>query len=725
MRIWTLLLLAPLLTTPAATRAEPVVESLHGEEIRDDFRWLEALESESEEVREWTSLQNATTRKVLESRPFRGDLEKRLASLLRYDAFGLPRMRATRYFYSHRRGDQNQAALYVREGPRGEPRLLLDPNALDSALPAPDAPASKAAVADAKSAGAAAQDLYTLSWYRPSPNGDLVAFGLSHAGDEMPVLHVLRTATGRWLADEIAGKVSFGSWAPDGTGFLYRVLDDPSNAYSRHVRYHELGTHPRGDKTLVRQRHPSEIPGAQLSDDGHWIISSTHKGWSEQDLYVADADLWRRTGRFEPVAIAKDLGARFEAMAVDGNTLYMLSTWTTPNGQLWAVDLTRPERDAWRVVIPERKDAVLSDVNLARGILLATYLQDASSRFERFRLDGTPIGPLELPGLGTASAQTHHDRTEAFVRFASFTEPPTIYRTDLVTGELELWERPRIPISPDRFVVNQVHCNSKDGTRIPLFIVHEKSLQLDGRNPCLLYGYGGFNISIIPRFRAAIFPWLENGGVYVTANLRGGGEYGEAWHRAGMLEKKQNVFDDFYAAAEFLIAQKYTRAEQLACAGRSNGGLLTGVAITQRPDLFAAAISGVPLLDMLRYHRFLMARFWIPEYGSPDESESFSWLRAYSPYHNIRPQTRYPAVLFTAGENDNRVHPMHARKMAAALQAAATNDPLEDPILLWVDRAAGHGAGKPLEARIRAEADEWSFLMWQTGLRLKATGEPR
>jgi prolyl oligopeptidase len=348
---------------------------------------------------------------------------------------------------------------------------------------------------------------------------------------------------------------------------------------------------------------------------------------------------------------------------------------------------------------------------------VASWKKDVITRMELFRRSGTCAGELTLPGLGNAGIATEEDRDEAFVTYESFNEPRSIYRTELTgpAAQLTLWARPEVPVDPSMVEVSQHFVASKDGTKVPVFIVHRKGLKLDGSNPCLLYGYGGFNVSMEPGFNATNWPWFEAGGVYALANLRGGGEYGESWHQAGMRDRKQNVFDDLYAVAGWLASKGYTKADRLAVMGGSNGGLLTGVAITQRPDLWSCVVCQVPLLDMLRYQQFLMAKFWVPEYGSSDDADQFRWLRAYSPYHNIKKGQRYPAMLITAGENDTRVHPLHARKMAARLQSLAANDHDTDPILLWVDRDGGHGQGKPLSLRVRDAVDRWSFIMWQTG----------
>lgn len=677
---------------PPPTRKDPISETLHGEVLVDDYRWLEALEADSPEVEAWTTEQNAHTREVLDALPCRATLREEMSRLMSVGSVSSPSMRGNQYFYRKRSGLQNQGVLYVRDGLDGTPRELLDPNTLD------------------------AEGLISLDWYVPSQDGALLAFGLSRAGDEMATLHLMHTATGMWLSDEIPGKVSIAGWAPDGKGFLYSRLEDPSDAYSRVIKWHEVGRNERHDPTLFRQEEPSRIPFGSLSENGRWLLHGVTDGWSRNDLWAVDFDRWRRDGSLQKVPIAVGLDGRFRPITTLGDTVWMSSTHEAPNGTVWSVDLNFPEPEHWKMVIPERKDVVLRGVSHARGMLVARYIENAITRFQRYRMDGTALGALDTPGPGSASLSTEDDRVEAFLSYSSYNEPRTIYRVDLTTGDREIWERPEVPVDPDSVSVTQVFTTSNDGTRVPYFLVHHKDVTPNGDNPCLIYGYGGFNISMEPRFVSTYYPWLNAGGVIAVANLRGGGEYGEAWHRAGMLESKQNVFDDLYSIAGQLIKDRWTTPERLAVMGGSNGGLLTGVAATQRPDLFACAISNVPLLDMIRYHQFLMAKFWVPEYGSSEDAEQFEWLRAYSPYHNIEEGRKYPAMLITAGENDSRVHPLHARKMAARMQARAANDHDEKPILLWVNRDAGHGSGKPLDLRIRDVVDTWSFIMWQTGL---------
>jgi len=676
---------------PPPTRTDGVVDTYFGTEIRDDFRWLEALEKESPEVEAWTTAQNDRTRAILDALPCRAAFTDALTPLMSIGSVGAPVMRGNRYFHTERSGTQNQAVLKLREGFDGPSRVLLDVNALD------------------------AKGLTSLDWWRPNDAGTVVAFGTSVAGSEMSELNLLDVASGVWLADTIAGKVSFGAWTPTGDGFVYSALRDPKDPYSREIRFHEVGKSPRFDRVILRQEKPSEIPFGSLTADGRWLLVGFSRGWEANDLLVAEFPAWRRGETpFRPIAVG--LSARFTPQGSLGDTLWVRTTLDSPNGRVVAVDLNEPgDRAAWRDVIPERTDEVLEGVSTARGMLVARFTRDACSRFERFRHDGTALGGIPLPGLGTAGLSTEEDRTEAFLTYTSYDDPRSIFRIDLAApDERTLWARPEVPADLSGLTVELVRATSKDGTKVPIFLVRRKDLARNGANPTLLYGYGGFNVSLTPSFNPTILPWLERGGIYAVALLRGGGEYGESWHQAGMRGNKQNVFDDFHAAAEFLVAEKWTSPAKLACEGGSNGGLLTGVAVTQRPDLFAAAISAVPLLDMLRFQDFLIARYWVPEYGSSETEEGFAWLRAYSPYHQVRKGQAYPATLITAGENDSRVHPLHARKMAAIMQRDAANGD-DKPILLWVDRDAGHGQGKPLTLRIRDEVDQWSFLAWQLG----------
>jgi prolyl oligopeptidase len=683
-----------------------VHEKIHGVDIADPYRWLEgdAKGKPTAETTAWVDAQNARTRAVLDHLPGRAAIESRLRELMQITSVSAPRMEMNRYFHRRREGDQNQAVLYVRDNYDGQSRVILDPNSLDKA------------------------GLITLAWFTPSQNARLVAFGIYRSGDENSVCHILDVDSGKWLADEIDGKVEDVAWLPDSSGFFYHRLADVNNPYSGQIRFHHLGDNPHDDKLLFEQYKTGPLattwgPFANISRDARWMTLGYWTSTKSNDLAVVDLDLWRRSGKFVPVDIAKGLDAKFDG-EITGDTLLMQTTLNAPNGRVIAVDLDHPEQSRWREIIPEQRDASIDETSLARGVLAVKYLENAATRIRLFDLDGAHGRDLPLPGIGSASLHTNEDRTETFLEFESFNFPPSIYRVDLADGSSSLWDKPNVPVDPSSVVVDQITYSSKDAAQVSMFIVHGKGVKLDGNNPTVLSAYGGFGLSETPYFSATLFPLFEDGGIYAVANIRGGGEHGESWHTAGMLANKQNSFDDFIAAAQYLIDRKYTRPQRLAIVGASNGGLLMGAVLTQRPDLFSAVVSKVPLLDMLRYQSFLMARYWVPEYGSAENADQFSYLLKYSPYQNVKPGAKYPAVLFTAGEHDARVHPSHAMKMAALLQASTDSDPSIKPILLWVDRDAGHGMGKPLNLRIRDVTDSTLFIKWQLGVLKESSTNP-
>ncbi len=703
-----LLTAAPAFAAPPATRLAPVTETIHGVAVVDDFRWLEGdngdpkqLGKPTPEVDAWTDAQNAFTRATLDALPGRAALEARLKPLMEVGSVTTPVARGGRYFYRKREGDQNQALVYVRQGVSGAPRVLLDPAKLDPS------------------------GLTTIEWIDPSEDGSKLLYGTFRAGDENTTLHLLDVATATTQALAIPSKTHSAGWLPDGSGFFYDNLLDAKNPYTVRVKFHRLGTEVAQDALLLRQYTADENaklattygPFGYVSRDGRWLVLGYWTGTRDNDLWCLDLQQDWRHGTVPKKPIVVGEAAQSFGPVADG-TMYMQTTLGASNGRVVAVPLATPDRDHWREIVPERKDAVIESVSLARGLLVVTYLTNATSRLELFTFDGKSLGALRLPGIGAASITADESSTEAFVSFTSFNYPSSVLRVDLAHPDAEpaVWERPAVPVDPATVEVKQEWYASKDGTKVSMFVVHRKGLKLDGSNPTILTGYGGFTVSETPYFSATLFQWFEAGGVFALPNLRGGGEYGEAWHRGGMLDKKQNVFDDFVAAAEHLVSAGYTNPRRLAISGGSNGGLLTGAAVTQRPDLFAAAIVGVPLLDMLRYQDFLMAKYWVPEYGSAEDAAQFPYLYAYSPYHHVKAGVHYPAVLLTAGEHDARVHPMHARKMAAALQRVAAQERDAKPVLLWVDRDAGHGQGKPLNLRLRDAADQRIFLMWQLGM---------
>jgi prolyl oligopeptidase len=689
------------------TRIDNITETIHGVDVADPYRWLEGDNSDPEqqgkvtpEVAAWTDAQNAYTRGVLDALPGRAALEARLRPLMEVGSVTAPIVRENRYFFGRRDGRQNQAVICCRDGYRGESRALIDPEAIDPT------------------------GLTTVEWYSPSADGRLLAYGTYRAGDENTTLHLIDVETGQMQPLRIPSKTRAAQWLPDEAGFVYQNLANPEDPYSGQVCFHQMGSAPSTDAVLFRQftREENEAlsttwgPFASLSRDGRWLLLGYWIDTMSADIWLVDFDAWRRTGVIERRIVSVGVKGLAGGTVIDG-TLYLHTSKGAARGRVVAVPASSPGQEHWRDLIPERADAVIEAVAFGAGVIAVTWMKNASNVVEVFDMEGRSMGVVRQPGIGSAGIATEEDRTEAYLTFTSFNAPTSIFRVDLAHPEAppELWERPDVPVDPDTAEVQQVWYRSKDGTPISMFLVHKKGLDRNGRVPTILYGYGGFNISLTPAFSAPLFQWIDAGGLYAVPNLRGGGEYGDAWHAAGVLERKQNVFDDFIAAAEWLFAAGYTNPTKLAIAGGSNGGLLTGAILTQRPELCRAAIVAVPLLDMLRYQHFLMARYWVPEYGSAEDADEFRTLLAYSPYHRVQAGRSYPAVLLTAGEHDTRVHALHARKMAAALQAAAVSDPAR-PVLLWVDREAGHGQGKPLNLRLRDLVDQRLFLMWQLGI---------
>ena len=695
----------PVSAAPPPTEQQAFTYTLHSETIEDPYLWLEgsdAPEIGAEDakldarVSAWTDAQNTYTRALLDKLEGRAALENELTELLSLDAYGIPQVAGDWLFYTLRRGDQPQPVLYALHAGDDAPKVLLDVNTLDET------------------------GLLALDWYRPSPDGHYVAFGTYHAGDEQTTAFVLETDRGEWLEDRISGRVDAVDWLDDNEQFIVRRLSEADNPYSGQITLHRLGREADEDPILFEQYTEGEFattwgPYPVVSRDGRWLVVIYFTGTDSNDVWYYDLDRWRQTGQL----VRRDLLVGEDALTVgfiEGTIFYASTTMGASNKRVIAFDLAQSDSSAYRELIAAADDAVIDRISPAAGRIVVNYLASAYSRISVFDQEGERLADVRLPGIGSAAITTHPELDTAWLRFETFSEPEGIYRVDLALGSTTLWRRPELPVNTGDITVTQIFYPSKDGTRIPMFLVHRRDLELDGNNPTLLYGYGGFDISLTPAFTAAWLPWLSRGGVYAVANLRGGGEFGAAWHRAGMLANKQNVFDDFYSAAEWLIDHDYTRVERLGIRGGSNGGLLTGVAITQRPELFSAAIVAVPLLDMLRYQNFLMARYWVPEYGTAENIEQFDFIRAYSPYQNITPGLAYPATLLTAGENDTRVHALHARKMTAALQASTASDPEEEPIMLWVDRSAGHGQGKPLATRVVEAADQVAFMAWQLGL---------
>jgi prolyl oligopeptidase len=679
------------------TPRENVVDDVHGAKISDPYRWLEA--DATDRVRGWTDQQNARTRAVLDALPQRARFAHRLRELLAVGLLSTPRPVAGRIFYTRREGEQRQAVLYVRDAVGATDRALVDPNTIDR------------------------DGLVTLDWYYPSADARHIAYGLSRGGDEMSTLHVMETATGRHLADQIPHtQRSTVAWV-DG-GFYYTVHPAPGsvppgdeNYYGR-VRYHPLGADPATDQLVFGQDRPKEdILGVSASVDGRWILFSAFRGWARSELYLLDRQHPERG--LATVLEGKDAIA--DGFGLDGR-LWLRTNLDAPNYRVVSVGCESPGAERWATVVPETT-GVIQSFDRTSDRLAVLRLVRATSRLVTYDLRGGNEREVPLPSLGSIEiVEAEHDGHLIGYTFQSFTQPPIALVAHARSGKADELARLRAPEGLDvrNISVEQSAYPSRDGTEVTMFLVHRKDVGPTGTVPTLLTGYGGFNISRTPAYSAGAAAWVEAGGLFVVPNLRGGGEYGETWHRAGMLANKQNVFDDFHAAAETLIARGWTVPRHLAIAGGSNGGLLVGAALTQRPELFAAVYCAVPLLDMLRYQNFRIARFWIAEYGSAEDREQAHWLRGYSPYHNVRAGVRYPPVLFTTAEGDSRVDPMHARKMAALLQAQS-DDP-QSVVLLRVDRDAGHGVGKPLHKQVDDFADQYAFIAWQTGLQLNGPG---
>jgi prolyl oligopeptidase len=680
---------------PPKAERRPLEENWHGTKIVDDYRWLE--DSSSPETQKWVAEEMAYTRALLDPLPGREAIRHRLTELLSIGNIGVPHMAGKYYFYMRRDGMQNQPILYGREGVEGKDRVLVDANQL------------------------AADGTIALDWFDPSENGKYLAYGTSASGSEMSTLHILETATGTALPDMIERtRAASIAWLRDNSGFYYTRypkkgdVPEGQEMYNRHVFYHELGTDPATDPLIFGEgRDAEDWPSVQLSNDERWLMITVGEGWSKSELFLMDL----KAGT-PPTSITSGKNFLYSGMVYNGK-LFIMTNEGAPRYRVFVTDAGNYERESWKEIIPQT-DAVLQGVAAWGGKLFAQYEQNATSQLKTFDLDGKKIGDLALPAIGTVFASRGKwNRDEVFYGFQSFTNPPSIYRYDLKSGSTSLWAKVDAPsIDPAAYEVHQEWYHSKDGTRVPMFVVNKKGLKKDGHNPTLLTAYGGFNISLTPTFSRSAYLWMEHGGIYAVANLRGGAEFGEDWHRAGMLDKKQNVFDDMIAAAEFLIAEKYTDTNHLAIQGGSNGGLLMGAMITQRPDLFRAVVCQVPLLDMLHYQNFQIAKLWIPEYGSAENPEQFKYLYAYSPYHHVKAGMEYPAILFMTADTDTRVDPMHAKKMAAEMQAEAKNRASKTrPILLRIETKAGHGAGKPVVKQIEEFTDVYSFLFWQLGMK--------
>jgi len=692
---------------PAAPRAnlvypetlrQELVETQFGTPVADPYRWLENDVREDGKVAEWVARQNAVTDAYLATLPGRAAFKQRMTQLYEYERFGIPDKAGSRYFYTRNTGLQNQSVLYVRDSLNGTPRMLIDPNTWS---------------ADGATA---------LAEWQPSDDGRHLLYAVQDGGTDWRTVRVLDAGTGRILPDKVEWvKFSNLDWAKDGSGFFYSRFAEPKAGQKyqslnegQAIYFHRLGTAQTADRLVFAQPdRPKLGNNGQVSDDGRWLIVTSSEGTDDRyDITLIDLT---RPGS-APRRYITGLQNNWSYIGNQGSTFYWATNRDAPRLKIVSTDIDRPIGEA-RTLVAEDK-ATLDGTSIVGDKLIASYLVDAKTEVRTYDLTGRPLSKITLPGIGTAGGFSGDmSDTETFYAFASFNMPTAIYRYDSRTGETSVFAQPKVGFAPDDFTVQQRFYKSKDGTRVPLFLVHKKGLSLRGGRPTLLYAYGGFNISLTPSFSATRLAWLEQGGVVAVANLRGGGEYGKAWHDAGRLANKQNVFDDFVAAGEYLVREGVTTKDKLAIQGGSNGGLLVGAAINQRPDLFAVAVPAVGVMDMLRFNRWTAGRYWVDDYGYPDREADFRTLYAYSPYHNIKSGRDYPAVLVTTADTDDRVVPGHSFKYISALQAANTG---EAPKLIRIETRAGHGSGKPTDKIIEEAADVYAFMAAHTGLEVAA-----
>ncbi|MDB2317966.1 prolyl oligopeptidase family serine peptidase [bacterium] len=672
------------------------VDNFFGTPVADPYRWLEDDVRNSESVREWVDSQNALTFSVIKQLPYRNEIKARLTKLWDYEKFGTPFKRGERYFYFKNNGLQNQSVLYKLKSLEDEPIVLIDPNQWS---------------ADGTNA---------LGGLEFSNDGKLLAYGVQKAGSDWRTWKVMDVETGEQLSDEL-NWIKFGSvsWTKDSKGFFYSCYDEPKSDekfqglnLGQKVYYHRIGDSQDKDQ-LIHENPENPKFGflPEVSEDGKYLVITVWQGTDDR-YRVLYQNLDDPNSKL--TALIENFENEYSFLGNDGSRFYFKSDFNAPKKCILSIDTLHPEQDHWKVIVPESDDSMESAGIVGKNFIVQ-YLQDAKSLVKLYKLDGKYAREVKLPGIGTASGfGGRRDQKETFYSFSSFNRPPSVYRYDLETGISTLIREANVDFNPDDFVVKQVFYKSKDGTQVPMFIAHKKGLELNGKNPTLLYAYGGFNISLTPSFSISRLQWMEMGGVFAMPNLRGGGEYGKAWHKAGTKTNKQNVFDDFIAAAEYLIAKGYTSADHLGIQGGSNGGLLVGACMAQRPDLYGACLPAVGVMDMLRFHKFTAGRFWVDDYGSSEASaEEFNALFAYSPYHNLVDGEEYPPTMVTTADTDDRVVPGHSFKFAARLQAAQAGS---NPVLIRIETKAGHGAGKPTAKIIEEYADQWAFLAKHLGL---------
>ncbi|MDJ0581069.1 prolyl oligopeptidase family serine peptidase [Crocosphaera sp.] len=674
------------------TPQQDVIDIYHGVEIKDPYRWLE--NPDSEETKTWISAQNKLTFDYLSTISAREKIKERLTKLWDYEKYGIPFKKADRYFYFKNNGLQNQSVLYTLKNLEDQPTILLDPNTLST------------------------DGTVALSGLSISENAQYLAYGLSISGSDWVEWKVREIETGKDLSDHLKWtKFTGTSWTKDNQGFFYSRYNEPNEKtkledtnYYQKLYYHKLGTSQNED-VLIYERPDEKEWGfsGRVTEDGQYLIISVWQGTDPKNL-IFYKNLSQENSKV--IELINQFEANYSFIDNEGSIFYFRTDLNAPKGKIIAIDINNSNQEKWQEIIPENNQA-LKGVGILNNQFICNYLQDAKSAIKIHDLQGKFIRDVSLPGIGSAGGfNGKKEDTETFYSFTTFTTPTTIYRYDMVTGESEIFCQPTVYFEPNNYEIKQVFYESKDGTKIPIFITHKKGLKLDGNNPTYLYAYGGFNVSLTPIFSISNLVWMEMGGVYAVPNLRGGGEYGQEWHQAGMKDKKQNVFDDFIAAAEWLIKNNYTSSQKLAIGGGSNGGLLVGACITQKPNLYAAALPAVGVLDMLRFHKFTIGWAWCPEYGSSENEEEFKTLLAYSPLHNLTANTAYPATMITTADHDDRVVPAHSFKFAAGLQNVHNG---EKPVLIRIETKAGHGAGKPTTKLIEEIADKWAFLVDNLG----------
>lgn len=667
------------------TRQDTIVDNYWGTQVPDPYRWLE--DDRSAETEAWVIAQNQVTYSYLEQIPFRNKLKERFTELMNYPKYGSPKKVNNKYYFYKNDGLQNQSVLYELDSLTAEPKVLLDPNKLSD------------------------DGTIALSQAAFSKDGKYLAYSIAKSGSDWNEIYVMEVASRKLLSDHIEW-VKFSGISWQGDGFYYSAYSKPeagkeySNKNEYHkVFYHQLGQAQDKDKIIYENKQFAlRNCGAGVTEDEKYLFIFENESTSGNSLLMKDLT----KANAKPVLIAPGFESDFSVIDHYQGKVFVLTNYKAPNQQLMVFDPAKPQLENWQTLIPETEN-VLESASIIGGKLFLNYLQDASHHLYAYDTKGKKLFEVELPTIGTVGISGNMDENEAFYTFTSYTFPPTIYRYDVAENKAALFRKSEVSFNSDDYVSEQVFYTSKDGTKVPMSITYKKGMKRNGKNPVMLYGYGGFNISLLPSFSITRIPFLEKGGIYAIANLRGGGEYGETWHKAGTKMQKQNVFDDFIAAAEYLIAEKYTNPRKLAINGGSNGGLLVGAALTQRPDLFAVAIPEVGVLDMLRYQKFTIGWAWATDYGTSEESkEMFEYLLGYSPLHNLTKGTDYPATLVTTGDHDDRVVPAHSFKFAATLQAANSG---KNPTLIRIDVKAGHGAGKPISKIIDAQTDVWAFVM--------------